>query len=282
MDRIAAPVVQAVHFGRDGRESAEDRVRVMVACNKAEVLTCTYGNLLGLYRLLDWGNGLTPCFNFRRTRFRQCGLTPSDVIQFFSCAPRLESAVFVNERLGGMDEAFQYRIQPLRSVIQTVEFTDCGLTGNDAAALLERLPHLRSVHFQAMDLSGLETPQLPGLEEVRLLDCCLRRSDVLRLLSRCPNLRHLVLCGNPLGEEAPCEWPEMPRLRHADFRHCELSVEDEEALQAKLPTDAQLERRIRLLEAGSPAREAAPGCPGQTARHVVFDSESGSDGEESD
>lgn len=270
LDRIATAVVQVVHLGRDGRESPEERARVLTACNKAEVLTCTYSNLLGLSRLLDWGGGVSPTFNVRRARFRQCTLTASDVVQFLSCAPHLESLVFVNEKLGSMEEVFLYRPKSVGSEIHSVEFTDCGLTACDAAALLTRLPQLRSVHFQAMDLSGLKMPSLPNLEQIQLLDCCLRRADVLRLMRRCPSLTVLVLCGNPLGEEEPCSWPPMAKLRRADFRHCELTAEDEEALRAQLPHNASFESRVSI-------GEAAADDPCRSSRRVVFDSDSGSD-----
>lgn len=267
LHRIATAVVEAVHLGREGRGSPEDCVRVFTACSKAEVLTCTYSNLLGLSFVLDWGGGISPCFHFRKVRFRQCSLNPSDVIQFLACTPYLESAVFIGESLGGLEEVFQHRLQPVGLQLQSVEFTDCGLTGSDVACVLKRLPRLRSMHFQAMNLSGLRTPPLPNLEEARLLDCGLQRADVLTLMGHCPNLTTLALCGNPLGDDSSCDWPVMANLRSADFRHCELTIEDEEALLAKFPKNAQVESRVRLL------RMEASG-PNQPNQHLVFDSSS--------
>eukprot|EP00747_Dinoflagellata_sp_TGD_P170266 gnl/TRDRNA2_/TRDRNA2_201375_c0_seq1.p1 gnl/TRDRNA2_/TRDRNA2_201375_c0~~gnl/TRDRNA2_/TRDRNA2_201375_c0_seq1.p1 ORF type:complete len:415 (-),score=61.70 gnl/TRDRNA2_/TRDRNA2_201375_c0_seq1:75-1319(-) len=278
MERLAASLVCEVQLGRDGRDSLQDRVSVITACRRATKLLCTYTSLCGIGRLLDWGAGLCPCLGLRQLRIRQCGIAPDDAVQLLRCAPRLEVAVIIGEQLAGLEASLHTKPPPC-SDLRSIEFVDCGLSSVDAAAMLHVLTAVRVARFQAMDLRGLQMPSLPALETLSLLDCNLSRADAVRVMKRCPGVVSLSLCGNPLGAGAneaagwsvedggrrfSSVWPRLPRLRKGDFQFCELSGEDEDALRAGLPGDAQVDFRVGLPDSGG-------------GGHVVFASSSSDD-----
>mmetsp|Transcript_110206 Transcript_110206/g.351253 ORF Transcript_110206/g.351253 Transcript_110206/m.351253 type:complete len:134 (+) Transcript_110206:605-1006(+) len=130
-----------------------------------------------------------------------------------------------------------------------------------------------------MDLRGLGQlleSSLPNLQELRVLDCNLSGADARGLLAQCPRLKEVDLCGNTLGGGAESDdrprsavaWPRMRHIRRADFRHCSLEAEDEDALRAALPAGAVAEFRVSLASSSSGAGGGGGG------QHVMFDDSS--------
>lgn len=274
LERFSAEHVEVMYLGRDGRADPEARIEAITKCRWAQMLLCNYGSLSGLTGKLSWGPGIYPCLGLRRVRLRGCGLVAEDFVTLLRCTPRLEAAVLLNEHLEGLGAALHPKA-PRCPELALLELADCHLDVEDAAAVLGSLPALRTVHFQSMELQGLRLPQLPSLDTLRLLDCQLSRVDAADVMARCPNLQQLSLCGNPLGEaevgESANFWPWMPKVREADFLHCELGEEDQDALRRCLAPGARLTFRASLSTLG-PEHHYAP----QASQHVVF-SDSDSD-----
>jgi len=290
--RVATTLVEVVQLAKDGRDSVEERAKVLLACSRATAFLGFYCSLTGLSRHLDWGAGLSPYLCLRRLRLRQSGVTAEDMVQLLRCAPSLEAAVFVGEHLGGAEAALLERPPPPCSQLHSLELMDCNLSTNDATSLLQMPPRLRTAHLQAMDLRGLGTcleRQLPSLRELRALDCALSGADARGLLAHCPSLEAVTLCGNPLsaaataagtveegeGEEVAAVmrrllreavWPKLPMALRADFRHCGLGCEEEDAWRACFPAGADVE-----FSASAAATHARAG-----SGRVVFEDSSSS------
>jgi len=265
LDRVAAPLVDTVSFGRDGREGAAERAEIIAKCRRAGTLLSTYGCLLGLSQLLDWGQGLAPCLSLRAVRLRESRLSAEDAAQLLRCAPRLETAVFQGEELCGLAGALQ-EVSPGSEELRSMSFIDCRLSASDAAAALGLPPRLRTAHFQSMDLRGIRPPRLPSLASLSLLDCHLMRADAVSVMAACDALETLELCGNSLGGDGQ-PWPPLRQLRRADVRLCGLAPEEEESLRAALPAAASLLCRTDLSH---PDQKAQAGAGG--GQHTVFDS----------
>lgn len=266
LDRLVGDLVDSLHFSREGRTNVQEHARIMVACKRATTLCSEYCSLAGLGLELDWRDGLRPCLGLRRLRIRQCELTTGDACQLLRCAQGLEVVVFVGENLHGIADELQ-GVPTLCPTLRSLECTDCNLDGQDAAALLQASPELRMVHFQGMDLSGFKMPPKLQLEILSMLDCQLTRRSVIRIMTLCPDIETLKLCGNSLSaiheEDAQVPWPSLPRLRHADFRLCELEPGDEEELLRSFPAGSTLEFRAFGLEQST---------RGISQRHVLFES----------
>lgn len=310
LDRVAAMLVETLKLGQDGRDTPEERCRLVVSCRKAELLTSLYGNLSGLSRELNWSsevpNGfraqglhnllggisnslaLTPCLALRKLRLRQCSLHPKDVAYLLHCTPQLQEAVFLNEQLVGLADALD-EVQPCCTALWRLELQDCSLRAVDADALLLKgsLPGLRSVHFQAMDLQGLALENddhhnrcyqkpLASIRELSLLDCNLGIDEIMKLLPCFPLLEELALCGNPLGSKSmdTSEFnPERTRRRWPRLS----SLRRADLRHCELGSDDEEDLRqclppeVEIVFVNSvPAEDAG----GSSNRHVFFESSS--------
>jgi len=137
-------------------------------------------------------------------------------------------------------------------------------------------PSLDTVHFQAMDLHGLNLPSLPTLRGVGMLDCQLTHADAQMLMRAGPNVERLIICGNPLGStrwnnvNRQMIWPALRHLRYLDCSLCELPSSDEEQLAAGLPMGASA--KFRSQPAGQDVSGHSSTIPPVRPGHVVFDS----------
>lgn len=265
LERVATAFVDIIHLCREGCRTCQEQTEVIAACRRARTLLCTYGDVTGLAHQLDWGGSVLPCLNLRAVRFRQSRLAADDACQLLRCCPRLETAVFHSENLEGLAEACVATAVLCRD-LRSLYFTDCFLSAMDAAGALGLSLVLEHAHFQSMDLRGLRVSLLSSLTSLSLLDCQLSRADAVGLMACCPGLVRLELCGNPLGSTSrDYVWPRMSELRHADFRLCELSVEDEDALRASMPAGATLRCRSTLLSGDDVGLSS-------NSNHVLFES----------
>lgn len=307
LQRVAVGHVASIRLGRYGRASVEERTGVIVACVGAVALRCVYAKLTGLGPQLLQALPLRPdhptssrWLQLRRIKCHQCRLQSKDVAAILRRAPLLEAADFFGEALAGLGQEL---LTPEPGIVsstctcpglRSIEFTDCGLTVEDAAALFKLFgSSLRSAHFQACNLRGLRTSRLVNMESLSLLDCSISRWDVAALLAQCPRLQSVVLCGNPLGEgedededestddgcssTSAVRWPRMPHLRHTDFRSCGLEPEEALGILQDLGIMEIAHHNTPPLVAGQmhvPASAAsADAVPG--SRHIVFDSSDG-------